>query len=119
MMDRCFYIHFPEVSAVAFSFSCISNESLPVISIALARYQSVVTVHVCAVTWHRWEASSLEGTGQLRFVSLRNQEHRTANMGLQVLEAACLTLSVNINIIYLYINIVIFEIFPDVFPYPL
>lgn len=37
-MDRCFYTPFPEVSAVTFSFSCNSNESLAVISITWACY---------------------------------------------------------------------------------
>lgn len=64
MVDRCFYIPFPEVSAVTFSFSCISNENRPVISITLACYQSVVTLHVSAVTW-TGESSSLKETGQL------------------------------------------------------
>lgn len=63
-MDRCFYIPFPEVSAVTFSFSCISNESLPVISITLAHYQSVVTV-MCVQLPGTGERASLKGSGHL------------------------------------------------------
>lgn len=90
-MDRCFYIPFPEVSAVTFSFSCISNESLPVISMTLACFQSVVTPHVCAVTW-TGESSSLSRKEQVSCdefsLGIRlTLTHRAANMGLQVLEA--------------------------------